>query len=105
MELHPLNFGLGRIASLANEMVIGVTPSTDMKYAGTTGLLFVHLGQPHSQGRSDACGADLDPLGSLKPSPVKASINQIHASSSIDTYVRISANCCVSVTDVVTLAE
>lgn len=105
MELHPFNFELGRVASLAHGMLTDVTLSTDMKYACTVGPLFVGLGQPLGQSGSEARGADLDPFRSLEPSPVQASVNQISASPSTDTQVRINSHCWEPLTHAVTLTE
>lgn len=84
MELHPLNFGLGNVVSLANGMLIGVTPNTGMKYVCTVALLFVCLGQSLDQGRPEARRADPDQVRSLKPSPAKANVGQVNVKSSTD---------------------
>lgn len=73
VEFHPLNIGLGNVASLANGASIGVIPGTDVKHACTVALLVVCLGKLLDQGRPETCRADLDPVSSLTPSSAKAS--------------------------------
>lgn len=85
MKLQPLNFGLGKFASLANKVLLGVTRVRDMDRALIIGLgLWVPWVTLH-QSRSELVEQNLTHLQLIAlPSYIKAAyISTIHANPQI----------------------